>query len=185
MIKVAAKRFSLLSKESWISAFANHTGSFSEVFPPPTQEFFLPSPLVGMEIRPHQIPEHLLLLKSFAQGLRPVSAILTGEDNRILAYSWSETNQNRTAHAELGLIHSFLNEGLSSKAKGAILWVSLRPCAMCSAQILGLMTILPDLKIRFLDEDQGPASKNSCLFAGSDLWRKAGSPHFDLAKIEY
>jgi hypothetical protein len=39
-------------------------------------------------------------------------------------------------------------------------------------------------KIRFLEDDPGPMSKNSCLFVGSDLWKSAGAPRIDIKEIE-
>jgi hypothetical protein len=179
MIKVAAKRTTALDGEAFQGLTKNFFGDSIEILAPPRFEF--QDPQVPSDVIPCvDIRDLLEGLKVNAIGKTRVSAVLTDVEGKILAYSWSRTGINRTDHAELLLVQNFYHPGAEHFPDHSTLWVSLRPCAMCSAQILALMKHSNGFKIRFLEDDPGPMSKNSCLFEGSDLWKSAGRPAIDI-----
>lgn len=171
MIKVAAKRFAVVNPDEWNSRFTSFTGARNLVSPPTL------STLTHTREPPSgAIKEVLADLKLRSEGFPRVSAALLDPDGRVLLASWSRTASDRTAHAEVNLVEAWFTLHSQSVPAGSSLHVSLRPCAMCAAQILALAGTPSGLRIVFHEEDPGPASKNSCLVPGSDLWKKAGSP---------
>jgi hypothetical protein len=184
MIKVAAKRATVLNDEAFRGETISFSGDSIEMLPPPGFEFH-DSNLPSKSVPPFRtIPEFLEHLKEKATGKTRVSALLTDQEGKVITYSWSRTGLNRTNHAELQLVQNLYHSGVSYFPDHSTLWISLRPCAMCSAQILGLMKCSKGFRIRFLEDDPGPLSKNSCLFEGSDLWKSAGRPRIDIKEIE-
>jgi hypothetical protein len=184
MIKVAAKRTTVLDDEVFHDETSSFSGESIEILPPPGFEFLHSNLPSGSTLPLRAIPEFLEDLKEKATGKTRVSALLTSEEEKIISYSWSRTGLDRTHHAELQLVQNLYHSGVACFPDHSTLWVSLRPCAMCSAQILGLMKRSKGFKIRFLEDDPGPMSKNSCLFVGSDLWKSAGAPRIDIKEIE-
>ncbi|MBU6152703.1 MAG: hypothetical protein KGP28_00245 [Bdellovibrionales bacterium] len=126
----------------------------------------------------------LQLLLERATGRRKVASILTSDEGEVISYSWSRSLANRTSHAELQLTHSLFQSGMSGFPLDCTLWVSLRPCAMCSAILLKFSNKIRPTRIRFLQDDPGPAAQNSCLVHGSFLWRHAGHPTLDIGAIQ-
>jgi hypothetical protein len=183
MVKVAGKRITYLPIDDFLERFYAHQGEFREVSPPSQSSFFeglIPRDLLASE---GNIKHWLELLRGRASGRTRVSAILTGAEGKVVAYSWSQSLENRTNHAELQLVHSLVEQGLQGFHRESTLWVSLRPCAMCSAQILSFSKKESPIRVKFLDDDTGPAARNSCLYPGSELWRLAGSPNIDVSPI--
>jgi tRNA(Arg) A34 adenosine deaminase TadA len=119
-----------------------------------------------------------LLARSTA--VKPVAAVLIGPEGGLLGASWNTSSTDKSAHAEYNLMRGFLLSGGRIPA-GSTLLVSLRPCALCAGVILTASDDMGGIRVRFLEEDPGPASKNSCLMPHSDLWRRAGSPTVDVA----
>jgi hypothetical protein len=184
MIKVAAKRATVLRVEAFHDETSSFSGDSIEILPQPMFEFH-DSNSLSKSVHPFRnIPEFLERLKEEATGKTRVSALLTDREGKVITYSWSRTGLNRTNHAELQLVQNLYHSGVAYFPDHSTLWISLRPCAMCSAQILGLMKCSKGFKIRFLEDDPGPLSKNSCLFEGSDLWKSAGHPRIDIKEIE-
>ena len=185
MTKVAAKRISILPEGDFQQLKHNHFANSLQMTRKRVRNFRLDkeiqSPfLLGQK----QVQDYLNALTSRASGTTPVGAILVDQDHHLIAHAWSESEHNKTAHAELNLVQD-LHERLGKTIKpGSTLYISLRPCAMCSAQILALCEDLSQVKIRFLNEDPGPASKNSVLYRGSDLWIRAGSPIIDITSLK-
>ncbi len=184
MIKVAAKRACELDLHDFIKFLTSFEGGAFEVRPPIPLPFRNPDVLVGSMAPRDSIPRHLTSLLYMASGRTRVSAMLTDAVGRVLAISWSRTHSNRAAHAELELVQNLYADGFTRFPDHSTLWISLRPCAMCAAQILAFMDGSEGFKIRFLADDPGPASKNSCLFEGSALWRSSGCPKVDIALVD-
>jgi hypothetical protein len=123
-----------------------------------------------------------LLLKR-STGIKRVAAALLGPDGHWLGGAWNTAKLDRSAHAEYNLARGLLLSGMKIP-KDSTLFVSLRPCAMCAGAIWSACESLEEVHIRFLEEDPGPASKNSCLVVYSDLWLRAGSPGLDVIQFE-
>ena len=171
MIKVAAKRFEVVSPEEWDSRSGTFTGKRHLIT--------LPEILAHAhthETRPGTIEPLLAEFKLKSDGFPRVSAALLDPEGRLLLVSWSMTATDRTAHAEVNLVDAWFRSRREPPPRGSTLHISLRPCAMCAAQILALAGDPSGIRVVFHEEDPGPASKNSCLVPGSDLWKKAGSP---------
>jgi tRNA(Arg) A34 adenosine deaminase TadA len=173
MIKVAAKRSTVLSQDELRNRLGTHPGAILPV-PSPTPGRFTTREL------PSAIPTALLeSLKSLSKSPKPVSAVLLSPDGMPLLGAWSANEIDRTAHAELNLVRAWFAEHRAPAPAGSTLQVSLRPCAMCAAQILALSGEPGRVRVVFHEEDPGPLSKNSCLVPGSDLWHRAGKPDWE------
>jgi len=171
MIKVAAKRFEVLSPIEWEARFAGFHGTVQTLtaLVPDTE---------GHTFAPKDLPirELLAQLRHQAEGYPAVTAALVDPEGRVLIGSWNRTARDRSAHAEVNLVEAWFGQHNGPPPQGSTLHVSLRPCAMCAAQILALAGDPGALRVVFYEDDPGPASKNSCLVPGTDLWHKAGSP---------
>jgi len=171
MIKVAGKRFQSLTPAEWESRFSGFEGAHRLLGPSHVgvnDHAFDPAPALPADL--------LAQFRSMARGIPAVSALLLDPDGHPLLGSWSRTSEDRTAHAEVNLVAAWFQRHRGPAPRGSTLHVSLRPCAMCAAQILALSPEPGSLRVVFHEEDPGPASKNSCLVPGTDLWLKAGSP---------
>lgn len=115
-------------------------------------------------------------------GPPPVAAALLDGSGKLLGLARNAGEGDRAGHAEIRLLRGLSRAGVEIP-RGATLVVSLRPCAMCAGAIYQCAQDIWPLRVRFLEEDPGPASKNSCLYAHSDLWRQAGSPGLDVARL--
>jgi tRNA(Arg) A34 adenosine deaminase TadA len=173
MVKVAAKRSTVLSPGELKKRLLAHAGAILPVpLPAPgsftTREFRSTNPTVLLEA-----------LKLRSKSPKPVSAVLLGPDGVPLIGAWSANEIDRTAHAELNLVQAWFAGHPTAAPAGSTLQVSLRPCAMCAAQLLALSGEPGRIRIVFHEEDPGPFSKNSCLVPGSDLWHRAGKPEWE------
>jgi pyrimidine deaminase RibD-like protein len=182
--KVAAKRISVIPKDAFQRLKESHVGDQIQMKRGNLRTFNLGEEIKHpIHVHPEQAQDYLSTLILKASGTTPVGAMLVDQDHRLIAHAWSQSEYNKTAHAELNLVQD-LHERLGRTIKpGSTLYISLRPCAMCSAQILALSEEIAQVKIRFLNEDPGPASKNSALYRGSELWIRAGSPNIDITSM--
>lgn len=179
MIKVAGKRYEVVSGAEWttrVSDFGGPKIQLGEIPAEPGRHEFAPEP--GNPIRT------LTRLRDRAGGRPAVSALLVDPSGKSLLGAWSGTDEDKTAHAEVNLVQAWFDHHPAPVPRGSTLHVSLRPCAMCAGQILALAGEPGALRVVFHEEDPGPASKNSCLVPGSDLWFKAGSPDWQAIPAE-
>ncbi|MEM1077382.1 MAG: nucleoside deaminase [Pseudomonadota bacterium] len=72
-----------------------------------------------------------------ARGEVPVGAVLLGADGRELARAGNRTRElsDPTAHAEILALRAACAAAGSERLPGAVLYVTLEPCAMCAAAI--------------------------------------------------
>ncbi len=72
-----------------------------------------------------------------ARGETPVGAALVGADGRLLARAGNRTRElaDPTAHAEVLAIRAACAAAGSERLPGAVLYVTLEPCAMCGGAI--------------------------------------------------
>jgi hypothetical protein len=186
MIRVVAKRASFLPEIEYVEAFLNASadGSRIEVSPNEPLLFDIPNApkFFGAE---KEVAEFAITLRSqsFQGDIRkPVACVLISSSNEVLAYAWNTNEKNRAQHAELNLIRSLKTHGLHKIPASATLIVTLKPCAMCAAQIFtAAAENSSTLKIIYLEDDLGPMAQNSVLVKGSTLWTKAGEPDIRLA----
>ncbi len=171
MIKVAAKRFEVLSPKDWDERFSGFEGSVK-----PLAHSVPGAEGHTFDVGPASTSDLLAHLRLRSAGVPAVSAVLLDPRGRALLGSWNLTSEDRTAHAEVNLVEAWFAKHQTTVPCGSTLHVILRPCAMCAAQILALAGNPKALRVVFHQEDPGPASKNSCLVPGTDLWMKAGSP---------
>ena len=71
------------------------------------------------------------------RGEVPVGAVLIGADGAVLARAGNRTRElsDPTAHAEILVIRAACEAAGSERLPGAVLYVTLEPCAMCAAAI--------------------------------------------------
>lgn len=72
-----------------------------------------------------------------ARGEVPVGAVLLDAKGRVLAQAGNRTRElyDPTAHAEVLAIRAACEAAGSERLPGAVLYVTLEPCAMCAAAI--------------------------------------------------
>ena len=72
-----------------------------------------------------------------ARGEVPVGAVLFSAAGEILAADGNRTeaNDDPTAHAEINVIRKACAAMAAARLPGAVLYVTLEPCAMCAAAI--------------------------------------------------
>jgi tRNA(Arg) A34 adenosine deaminase TadA len=197
MVRVAAKRASILDEDGFSDRFlaAEADGEIIEVSPAATPEFkaVVPEKFSNLE----DAMTFAVELKNRAKANpepalsdRHVGAVLLGKHLEVLAYAWNTNGTIRTQHAELNLIRAFLeNEAKCGRLNAKIpadstLIVTLKPCAMCAAQIVAASDSISTLKIIYLEDDPGPKSKNSVLVKDSELWKKYGEPKVQLIHFQ-
>ena len=191
-LKVAAKRYQTLSESEFSKSVQAFHGPRVEVEPAPLSIFNHPeTPLPGSALPRGEIIQTLnQLVGSFSETRsklsseeRSVATILLSADQRVISYAWNSGQKNRAQHAELSLAQNFFAQHQAGFPEGSCLFVTLKPCAMCSSFILA-MSPAKNFSIEFLFDDPGPASKNSCLVPGTDLWKKAGQPKISMTQIK-
>ncbi len=72
-----------------------------------------------------------------ARGEVPVGAVVVGSDGAVLARAGNRTLELKdpTAHAEILAIRAACTATGSERLPGAVLYVTLEPCAMCASAI--------------------------------------------------
>ncbi len=107
----------------------------------------------------------------------PVSAILLDAEGAVLSWGVNSAWDYRTQHSETNLIRRWHRQG--SPGAPAALWVTRKPCKMCSGWIWdGLLMQVP-IGIRYRDPDDGPLARTTVLDPGTFERRRA-----DAAKME-
>jgi hypothetical protein len=188
MIKVAAKRARIMTEfESYEFTEKLSGQSWVEVFPSFEDKVGDQSNLIGQTISSE---EAVVLAKELSfksakndenfESDRAVGAVLISKKNEILSVGWNTNARQRIHHCEVNLIRNYLIRTGQKIEPNATLIVSLKPCAMCAAQLFTFSENFSSLKVIYLEDDLGPAAQNSVLMKGSDLWKKAGSPHVNM-----
>ena len=181
MIKVAAKRARImtefesydmtekLANKKWVEVFADVKTQLGEF-----------SSLIGKKISNeealnlvHQFAKKSELKEVRSESDRPVGAILLSKENEVLSLGWNTNAKQRIHHCEVNLIRNYLLRTGKLIPADSTLVVSLKPCAMCAAQLLTFSEDFSSLRVLYLEDDPGPAATNSVLVAGSDLAKKA------------
>jgi tRNA(Arg) A34 adenosine deaminase TadA len=155
-----------------------HIGPMIEIGSHLRRSFAIEKPIQLHHSRDQDQYTEDLLMKS--DSLKPVASAFFDPQGKLVAHAWSTSMSNRTEHAESNLIYHIQDRNLSARCLGGTLISTLRPCAMCAANITSYFSKSSAVKIRFLQEDPRPLSKNSTLIPGSDLWARAGRPDFEI-----
>jgi tRNA(Arg) A34 adenosine deaminase TadA len=182
MIKVVAKRFSILNNPSFENHFLETalTAKTVPVSPGITPDFhFAESP---ERLKTHrEARDFALRLKPLSA--RSVGAALMGPDGELLAYAWNTHAQIRTEHAEMNLVRSLERKGWKHFPDHCTVVTTLKPCAMCAAALYQFSKPGAQVSVLYVEDDPGPKAKNSVLMKHSSLWKKAGEPEIRLAQI--
>ena len=196
MIKVAAKRARLMSRlEAY--AFTEQSGehlTWIEVRPSfSSQVIALPAELesrLGQSLSPEAAAALARELSTRSdpqekrfESDRAVGGVLLSSRNEVLSLGWNTNARQRIHHCEVNLIRGYLHRHHQKIPANATLIVTLKPCALCAAQLFTFSEDFSSMKVLYLEDDPGPAAANSVLIRGSDLWKKAGSPAVHLAQI--
>ena len=94
---------------------------------------------------------------------RPVAALLVGPDGAILGGSINTNSKDRTRHAEVNLIQGWYARTGLEIPSGARIFVTLKPCRMCSAMILECAGDRNAIQVLYAEDDPGPQARNTCL----------------------
>lgn len=90
---------------------------------------------------------------------RAVGAVLLDKDNTLLALAHNTNHQNKTLHAEVNLLQTWQKP----LPDGSRLITSLEPCKMCAGLIHSYIENLKNFRLEFLENDHGPATRQSWL----------------------
>ncbi len=184
MIKVAAKRARIMTEfESYEFTDTVANQDWIELAPKARVSMPSHSHLVGESISLEEARAlaHELSLRSkkkeeLFESDRNVGAVLISNESKILSLGTNTNGKQRIHHCEINLIRNYLLRTGKLIPKNSTLIVSLKPCAMCAAQLMTFSEDFSSLRVFYLEDDPGPAAQNSVLMKGSDLWKKAGSP---------
>ncbi len=101
----------------------------------------------------------------------PVSAMLLDADGAVLAWGVNSAWDYRTQHAETNLIRRW--NRLGSPGAPASLWVTRKPCKMCSGWIWDALLTQGSVAIHYRDPDDGPLARTTVLDSGTFERRRA------------
>lgn len=117
-----------------------------------------------------QIKEALLSIKN-AVGRgeilhdhnRAISAIVTDKNLHLLGWSANSNFKNKTLHAEVRLIQSYLQQQGRLLPDDTKIFVSLKPCKMCAAMIVESSQNPESLQVIYLENDPGSLAQGTML----------------------
>ncbi len=96
------------------------------------------------------------------QAPRRVACLLLDREGEILGANVNTNAGSQLRHAEVNLLLSLAERGMSSIPTGATLFTSLKPCRMCAAAIVPHVQS-SSLRIIALNDDPGPHGRHQIL----------------------
>lgn len=93
---------------------------------------------------------------------RPVSAALVSAESKILAHSINTNARIKPMHAETNLVRQWIEDHRCTFPQGSTLWVTLKPCRMCLAQLKEAFGETP-LRVHYFFDDPGPHASDTVL----------------------
>jgi tRNA(Arg) A34 adenosine deaminase TadA len=194
MIKVAAKRANVVSQEDF-EARVKSLAKFEwiEVTPAATPvqkaKSKIDEKIKGKTLTLGEavaVAEELSLASYQTEGAEAeeigVGAVLLNRGGKVLTTAYNQNFDNRTQHAELLLIRNYLQAHGEVIPANSKLIVTLKPCAMCAAQILTFAKDIESLEIIFVNDDEGSFANNTVLIPETDLHDKAGQPNSNMTQ---
>ncbi|WGL60962.1 Bd3614 family nucleic acid deaminase [Pigmentibacter sp. JX0631] len=109
------------------------------------------------------LKEKVTIKNSLALSDRKIAAILVDENYNVLAYGLNSNAKNRTRHAEIDLIYRFYNQNKKKLPKNSKLFITLKPCIMCSNMITECAEDIVNIKVYYFEKDNGTFSKKTTL----------------------
>lgn len=94
---------------------------------------------------------------------RPVQAWLVDPAGRVLEHADNRNGRHRTEHAELRLVQRWWAGHRAPLPAGCEVWVSLQPCRMCAAALVGMAAPGRALRVVYGRADPGRFAKNTAL----------------------
>jgi hypothetical protein len=172
MVKVVAKRISLLDKFTFETARTIHFHEIGRsedlLYPVVHREI----PLMEKECLPTEAEAWAFLQKLVSEiprgpvlhdWARPIAAVLVDADGRVLGAGVNSNSINKTLHAEVNLIQSYFLQTHQSLPAGATLYVTHKPCKMCAAMIYESSPAGQPIQVRYLHEELGCRSRFTIL----------------------
>jgi tRNA(Arg) A34 adenosine deaminase TadA len=101
----------------------------------------------------------------------PVSALLLDSEGSVLSWGVNSAWDFRPQHAETNLIRRWYRQGADGVP--AALWVTRKPCKMCSGWIWDSLLARHAVSIHYRDPDDGPLARTTVLDAGTFERRRA------------
>ncbi len=98
---------------------------------------------------------------------RPVAALLATSDFKPLWWALNSNHENKTRHAEINLIQSFIERTGKAIPPGSEIFVSLKPCKMCAGLIWETSDSNFPTQITYAKDDPGPHARGTVLDTGS------------------
>ncbi|GIL18165.1 MAG: hypothetical protein BroJett040_19160 [Oligoflexia bacterium] len=100
---------------------------------------------------------------------RPIGAILTDGNGKILEYSTNSNMKNKTLHAEVVLMQDYYRQSAALLPSCSKIYVTLKPCKMCAAMIHKMMPAENSIEVYYLENDPGALAQNTILEKNSVL----------------
>lgn len=154
MVKMAAKRIALSAEVPNLENAIELSFSKSHFEVEDNVIYDLPARL-GSEGEAKELVERIEKLIPRGNILhdvnRPIVALWTDEDLKPLIARVNLAGKNKTLHAEVRTIQEYHRQNKKQLPKGAQLFVTLKPCAMCAGMIQH--TQCSDIKINYFAEN--------------------------------
>lgn len=94
---------------------------------------------------------------------REIAVLICDQNGKLLQFATNSNFKNKTMHAEVTAIQSYFRQTGKALPEGSKIYVSLKPCVMCSAIISRLA---PDsCQVFYFQNDPGPLAQNTELEA--------------------
>ncbi len=173
MVKVAGKRYTILSEHDFFRLFYQECENKNQTFAETTENYW-PSPI--------QVPRNEISIEESANlalqlsklSSNGIGAILLDEQMHAVSWGWNDHFSNRTLHAEIMLAKNYLFLYGRPIPKNHKLITTRLPCAMCSGYLHGHAEDFSSLTIIYIEDDPGPFAQNSILFQNSSLFTSSG-----------
>lgn len=94
---------------------------------------------------------------------RNVAAVLVSSAGEVLGYGLNSNAKNKTLHAEVNLIQKLYQEGQGKIPSGATLYVTHKPCKMCSGMIYQWSADPHSLRVIYAFQERGSLSRQTIL----------------------
>lgn len=94
---------------------------------------------------------------------RNVAAVLVSRAGEVLGYGLNSNAKNKTLHAEVNLLQKLYQEGQGKIPPGATLYVTHKPCKMCSGMIYHWSSDPHSLRVIYAFQERGSLSRQTIL----------------------
>jgi tRNA(Arg) A34 adenosine deaminase TadA len=116
---------------------------------------------------------------------RKIIALLSNENGDVISAMVNTAQVNKSQHAEVNLLQSYFESLHGADLANKTLWVTHKPCKMCSGLIWNLAKRSQNFKVMFLHDEKGSFSSSTVLDLGSDDRKKFSDQELLNLKMQF